>query len=261
MRRSDEQWSNYLFPTQGVTPAHLRLWKMALQQLAPGGRRRTRLGEFVETGHKIWEWSYDGEEDVILRQGKRDGRVSLYSKDDELTEANRQQRYSRERSVSSGVTCPPCSVRSYPDDSIQLRYIANQVADQALPTSFLEVFQEWGCTWLWKEMQMTGSTGKGVNMQSVDGGQWMIDAIEDNSLVCVTDGSYIREMCPHLCSAAVIIECTKGRGRLVLSFTEQSRQANAYRGELLGLMAVHLILLAVNKVQPSLEGSAHIYSD
>ena len=37
--------------------------------------------------------------------------------------------------------------------------------------------------------------------------------------------------------------------------------ANAYRGELLGLMAVHLLLLAVKTVSPGLSGSATIYSD
>jgi hypothetical protein len=110
-------------------------------------------------------------------------------------------------------------------------------------------------------MKMTGSTGKGVNMASEDGGKWLEEAIKDNSLVCITDGSYIREMCPHLCSAAVILECTKGRWKLVVAMSEKYKQANAYRGELLGLMAVHLLLLAVNQTNPDLEGSAHIYSD
>ena len=36
--------------------------------------------------------------------------------------------------------------------------------------------------------------------------------------------------------------------------------ACAYRGELLGLLAIHLILLSVNAVYP-LEGTAVIYSD
>ena len=34
-----------------------------------------------------------------------------------------------------------------------------------------------------------------------------------------------------------------------------------YRGELLGLLAIHLILLAVNKLSPTLSGSTQIYSD
>ena len=77
----------------------------------------------------------------------------------------------------------------------------------------------------------------------------------------VCDGSYIRELYPNLCSAALIFECTRGRGRLVVSFAEKSSSANAYHGELLGLMAVHLILLAVHTVHPELKGSVHIYTD
>ena len=45
------------------------------------------------------------------------------------------------------------------------------------------------------------------------------------------------------------------------SFPECYQGANAYRGELMGLMAIHLILLAVKKVWPSLRGRAVIYSD
>merc|ERR1711966_107670 len=50
-------------------------------------------------------------------------------------------------------------------------------------------------------------------------------------------------------------------GRIVGSFPEASKVANAYRGELLGLMAIHLILLALNKVWPTLQGRAKVYSD
>lgn len=70
-----------------------------------------------------------------------------------------------------------------------------------------------------------------------------------------------QEWYPYVCSAAFIFECTKGRGRLVGAFPEHSRAANAYRGELMGLMAVHLILLSVNTILPDLQGSVHIYSD
>ena len=68
-------------------------------------------------------------------------------------------------------------------------------------------------------------------------------AINGCSLISVTDGSYVRELYPDLCSVAFIIECTKGRGRIVIvgSFAEHTETANAYRGKLLGLMAVHLI--------------------
>jgi len=90
---------------------------------------------------------------------------------------------------------------------------------------------------------------------------WLQEAIADNSLMAVTDGSYIKEQWPDLCSASFILECTKGRGRLIGDFADHNEDACAYRGELLGLLAIHLILLAINKVHPHLTGTASIYSD
>jgi hypothetical protein len=45
------------------------------------------------------------------------------------------------------------------------------------------------------------------------------------------------------------------------TFPEASAAANAYQGELLGLMAVHLLLLVVNTVSPGLSSWVKIYSD
>ena len=45
------------------------------------------------------------------------------------------------------------------------------------------------------------------------------------------------------------------------SFPEQTVAACAYLGKLLGLMAIHLILLAANIVRPDLEGSIEVHSD
>ncbi len=78
--------------------------------------------------------------------------------------------------------------------------------------------------------------------------------------MAVTDGSYIKEHFLDLCSAAFVLECTQGRGRMVGAFAEASAAANAYRGELLGLMVVHLLLLAVEMALPGLSGCATIYS-
>jgi hypothetical protein len=117
------------------------------------------------------------------------------------------------------------------------------------PTDFLDVLHGWGPTWIWDDLKVTGGT------------DWLAQAIADNSLVAVTDGSSTKEHHPELCSAAFVLECTKGRGRLVGAFAEASVAANAYRGELLELMAVHLLLLAVETVSPGLSGSATIYSD
>ena len=49
------------------------------------------------------------------------------------------------------------------------------------------------------------------------------------------------------------------RGKLVGSFPEQTLSANAYRGELLGLMAIKKNK-SVNKMKLTLQGLIHIFS-
>ena len=74
---------------------------------------------------------------------------------------------------------------------------------------------------------------------------WVAQAISKNSLVAVTEGYYIKEHYPNLCSVAFVLECTQGQGRAIGAFPEASAAANVYQGELLGLTAVHMLLLAV----------------
>ena len=83
-------------------------------------------------------------------------------------------------------------------------------------------------------------------MQGNEG--WQRGAIYSGTLIAVTDGLYIWEIFPNLCPAAFILEYSSGRGRIVGCFAESSTGSNTNRGELLGLMAIHLILLATNTV-------------
>ena len=117
------------------------------------------------------------------------------------------------------------------------------------PTNFWEVLRKWQRTWMWDNLQWVGDD------------HWIARAIEDGTLIAVTDGLYMKDLYPNIHSAPLVLECTKGHGRLWCSFPNFSEIACSYRGELVGLMAIHLILLSVNEVQPNLKGSVHIYSD
>jgi hypothetical protein len=107
---------------------------------------------------------------------------------------------------------------------------------------FLDVLCGWGQTWIWNNLKVTGGT------------DWVAQAIALNSLVAVTDGPYIKEHYPDLCSAAFVLKFSQGGGCAIGTFPEASTVANAFWGELLGLMAVHLLLLGVNTVSPGLNG-------
>jgi hypothetical protein len=98
---------------------------------------------------------------------------------------------------------------------------------------------------MWDNLSITGDL------------DWIAASIADNSCIAVTDGSYMKEMYPYLNSAAFVLQCSKGRGRLTGSFVGQTPNAGSYQGELVGLMAIHLILWGINEVHQGLQGLIH----
>ncbi len=107
----------------------------------------------------------------------------------------------------------------------------------------------WGNTRLWEHLTITG------------GELWIHQSIAEGTLVAITDRLYMQELYPNTCLAAFVLECSKGRGRIYGTFSEATNVANIYQGELLSLMAIHLILLSVNKLNSQLSGSVEIVSD
>jgi hypothetical protein len=117
------------------------------------------------------------------------------------------------------------------------------------PENFLDVLHGWGQMWIWNDLKVTGGT------------DWVAQANASNSLVAVTDGSYIQEHYPDLCSAAFVLKCTQGGGNMIGAFPEASAEANTFWGELLDLMVVHLLLLAVYTISSGMNGRVKIYSN
>jgi hypothetical protein len=76
----------------------------------------------------------------------------------------------------------------------------------------------------------------------------VVDAIFSGEAIYVTDGSYNRPLRSDLDGAGWLIYCpTRKRVVLTCSFCECSKYAGSYRGELLGLLAIHLFLLAITE--------------
>ena len=118
-----------------------------------------------------------------------------------------------------------------------------------MPSCFLDVLIEWGSTWLLDSLWLFGEYN------------WPEEAIRDGTCLAVTYGLYVKELYPELWSGAFVLECSKGRGNIFGSFPEQLVAAGDYQGEILGLMAIHLIFMAENKVNTTLQGRAKIYSE
>ena len=117
------------------------------------------------------------------------------------------------------------------------------------PLTLLGQLVHWGNEWLWEDIEITGD------------GLWLRESILRGSCIAVADGSFMREAHPHLCSTAFTLECQEGKGQIRESFAEFSAVASAFRGELLGLMAIHLILRALQEVTGELTGKIRVYLD
>ena len=243
-RRPDGvNWSELKFSKEHPTRADFTLWNTALAQLIPPGGIPVRLGRSLHKGYKIWDWR------VCVDEG-----YLFYYKGDKMDIYQPVSVSSRRWSLAQVNAIPevmgkPCSVRVVGDNERVVTSVASAIDLVIEPTTIREVIRGWRQGWFWRKMEVLGDES------------WLIPAIEAGTVLAVADGSYIRELFSDANSCAFVLECREGRGRLLGRLTERSTDACAYRGELLGLLAIHLVLKAVNTLQPNLSGEVCIGSD
>ena len=75
--------------------------------------------------------------------------------------------------------------------------------------------------------------------------EWIRDALSKGTFLAVADGSYDRGLAPTVSGLGWIIVCTACHRTLRGSFYKLSQCAGSYRGELLGLVAIHTIAIAI----------------
>jgi hypothetical protein len=212
--------------------------------ICPSRSSTPSVGHLIGKSHKVWRWFWNKAHSTIHHvhpNGKTEGVYLSGQKPNRFL-------YSHSQQLQEHGTI--CSVQpTLEGEHWRLLSTATNAAQIPAPSLFLEMLQSWGHTWLWEHMAVYG------------GVEWLEHAISAGTLVAVTDGSYIREIYPNLCLSAFVLECSKGRGRVFGSFSEALLVANAYRGELLGLMTIHLNLLSVNKINPTLLGCVEVVLD
>ena len=245
-REYGDRWSTYRFPTKSVLNKDIRLWRNALHQIRHV--QTGHLGDFITKGHKLWEWRFDEDFNRLL-WFHEDG-MDVYTPSEVPWYANRPNCWMRSRVDQVPVdTGQICSVHSVAPAVWRIASYTPPPEWVTLPTSLREVFDRWGNDWIWKDLQIDGGT------------DWLAESIGAVDCTAVADGSYIPDLRTDLCSTAFFFECSKGRGKMFGSFAEVSASSTAYRGELLGILTVHLILLGINTLHPELGGGIRVYLD
>jgi hypothetical protein len=166
--------------------------------VCPSRRGTDKVGCFTAPTHRIWRWMWNANESTLHHLNK-DGTT-----ENVFILGRKPNRFNYSHSQPSSRHQTICSI----EPTLGWGYW-HLTSTEALarpiqpPTCFLYVLQSWGNTWLWDHLTMTG------------GVTWLSKSIAQNTLVAITDGSYIRELYPHLCFAAFVLECTKGHGKIV----------------------------------------------
>jgi hypothetical protein len=232
------------WPNKHPMDSDMRLWRDIMISICPSRSSTSRVRRFTGCLHKIWRWFWSKANSTLHH-------TNLYGRTvDVFVSGRKPNLFTYSHSQPSHVHKIICSVQpNLEGEHWHLLSTAPCAMQNPLPSLFLEVLQSRGNTWLWEHMSVSG------------GVTWLEKPISDGTLVAVTGRLYIRELYPHLCSAAFILKCSKRRSRVVGSFLKALLIANTYRGELLGLMALHLILLSINKMQQNLTGSVEIVLD
>jgi hypothetical protein len=249
-RREDSSWSTYNFAEEHFTEADLVLWRAAVYSLSPASRPMLRVGGYQLTSHKIWEWRYNDAEQKLLFWRQWDGLVDIYVPSNLPGARGRANQWmllqEAQRVPFLGELC---STKRTAEDAVAIQCTTVESPEEAEPTGFLEVLEREGGKWMWDDLTVTGDR------------DWIVSAIRESTVLAVTDGSFMEELFPDVCSAAFILECSEGRGTITGSFTERSEDACAYRGEIMGLMAIQLILAGVHRSSEVNMGNVDIHCD
>ncbi len=183
-----EAWSDMRWPTKQLLDSDFQLWRIAIVSICPSRRGTGKVEQFIAPTHRIWRWTWNIKKSTLPHL-KKDGKT-----EDIFISGCKPNRFHYSH----------CQPRSHhhmiflvePTSGGGHSHLTS-TEPLAKPmqhlTCFLDVLQSWGNTCLWKHLTVMG----GVSCQS--------KSVTKYTLVAITDGSYIRELFPHLCSAAFIL--------------------------------------------------------
>ena len=199
------------WPVENPSESDLRLWQDAIISLCPSRRGTRPVGPIIGTPHRVWRWFWN-DTNSSLHHVNSDGTT-----EDVYVASRKPNRFRLAHKQARTKLNVVCSVQQTIDDNQwRLLSTAPMAPMPQAPRTFLKVLQSWGNTWLWDDLTISWDAN------------WICHAIANGTLVAVTDGSYIQELYPNLCSAAFVLECGKGLGRVYGLFSERLVVANAY---------------------------------
>lgn len=216
--------------------------------LLTNGTMPITLGPWVHPSHQQWRWYYNSTSATLWEHD-----ANLWIQYDRLTterstRGNAQFIPIRSLIVQDEIGLP-ASVKSGINTVLLVETGPNLPHHNTTNIKpFWDFVNDQGGGWLWDYIE-----GKHDDMS------WIASALLDKSAVFVTDGSYNRVLAPDICGAGWVLVSTSSKKMIYGAFHERSNAASSYRGELLGLTAIHHLISFVLEYYtvPKAHGSMH----
>ena len=207
----------------------------------PGENYIHPLGAWIALTHRRWIWYYESSNDDLpwIKNGKVHHFLHTTNYWQTRSSTNYKLVWVEDIPLifKRGV---PTSVVAFTNTNVNKLNKGVPLAKKPLsPTDFWEFLNMWERTWMWE--------GIDENQQTKNNLKWLVEGMESNTLIWVTDGSYDRKRAALLCGVSWIIFCSKTGLGLTGTFWERSPAASSYRAEMLGLCARHLFARAFSE--------------
>jgi hypothetical protein len=221
------------FPLQCPSRSYHPLWVMVIKRISSDYLTLpTTLGEYVRHPHKPFKLitTEDGfivHLEVILDNVER-YLVYMLTSNTNTRPGNKFVRSDRIDHVPLPFSS---SITRISNDYIHLHSWTRQYNYSENCTSmFWDKIRNGNNPSLWKNLRCNGD------------GTWIWGGLCSGSLLIIHDGSYMQEVSPKICSAAVMIRCTASGQTCKCTIAEYSESASSYCGKILGAIITQLIL-------------------
>jgi hypothetical protein len=226
--------TSYKFPIESPTSQDITIWCATIKAITSSALVLSPpLGKFLRPCNESHTWQADISTKTLIHH-LSSGKYEVYKPVICSVHTRRNIRFSyRYSTVRPPITSLAASITPNPDGSVSLHSTTSlPTVPPSETTSFLSQLQVGTQASLWKSIFIE------------EGGDWIPTAARNCSLVMVHDGSYMPDLDPSICSAAVVVTCTKsGRvGRIQICEKTDAISASNYRAEIIGgLLASHIL--------------------
>lgn len=231
--------SSYRFPTTRPSDSDWKEWQLFWERYClPDGSLPRSLGKWIHPSHKSWVWMYDPQQDRLCEISSDGAWLYYPTGDGNGVTTRRMNIYGRTGYEDDLDTTRlvPTSVTTGEMGSVHRLGIGPPLArdDGEESGTFWDFLRSWKGEWMWESARAPSDMAD------------VVHSIENGTAVFVTDGSYNRKTRSDLSAAGWVLYCRQKKKILLTnSFHEVSRGAGSYRGELLGLLSIHLFLAAI----------------